>query len=1068
MILRDLDIKIERNPVAHVFTSDFTECSRRIIRLGKRDSTEITSEAGQSAVVVKSRRKAGIAPYVTAFIEGKTGIRCIESPLASDLVRKQQVDDIRTSWRTSAPLVTRKGGLRDAQRGAMFAIFSHWTRSNAPATVVMPTGTGKTETLLATIAAQAPRCALVIVPTDPLRTQFFNKALTWGRLSALGVLYAGSQYPVVGMVRSGFKTNESLERFLRSCHIIVATMPILANMQNERLEIVRNHCDLIAIDEAHHLGAPSWAKITGGFQNSRILQLTATPFRQDGKHIGGDIIYSFPLSKCQSEGFFKPIDFIAVTEFYDHKADQTICDVAIAKLRKDFESGLQHALMARTSSKKRARQIFALYEKQHADLNPVMIYSGMPTVNKESAKAKLLNGSSKVVVCVDMLGEGFDFPPLKVAAIHDPHKSLPITLQFIGRFTRSGDVSIGDASVVANIADPKMQANVSSLYSQDADWDTIIRGSYENAVGHAIDFQRFINGFVFDGIEGFSLRNIRPKFSAFVYTVSGGVDLERLKTRYNDGQEYRLALNATDDMAVVVQKENRTVDWGNISELENTNYHCFCLFHDVGHHLLFIFASAGDVPDSLATTVADNAKRITDKQIHRSMNGINRLMLSNVGLRKRLIGPIRYRHYIGLDVGQGLKERITENTYTALLFGTGYENAERANIGCSLKGKIWSRNAGVLLDWSQWCSHIGAKLVDQSISVEDIFDGVLYPETITELQEDRTVVAADWSDFFFENMYERSMVLAQAIEHEIDECCVVVVDGGVQDQRTIRFALEHGDSRTLYELRLTESVPEGFIIQCLASEDCTVVVGRESLPGVDFFAKHPPMFWLDDSSVIADGCLLVRASRKQIGGVYDASAVTARDWSRTNIRVESQGESKRADSIQRAIIEEVVGQAPLLLFDDDGPGEVADVVGIFDRDNDVIVRFYHCKFANADKPGLRVGEIYELCGQAQKSVKWAGSVEKLTEHLKRREIKRVENDKASRFEVGNLQQLITFMVIAKQKRVRFEVVLVQPGISKAALTDGSERAGNVLRLLGATGAYLAETFEMDLHLIVSD
>jgi len=566
-------------------------------------------------------------------------------------------------------------------------------------------------------------------------------------------------------------------------------------------------------------------------------------------------------------------------------------------------------------------------------------------------------------VCVDMLGEGFDFPPLKVAAIHDPHKSLPITLQFIGRFTRSGDARIGDASVVANIADPKMQANVSSLYSQDADWDTIIRGSYENAVGHEIDFQRFINGFVFDGIEGFSLRNIRPKFSAFVYAVSEGVDLERLKNRYNDGQEYRLALNATDDVAVVVQKENRTVDWGQISELENTNYHCFCLFHDVA--------------DSLATTVANNAKRITDKQIHRSMYGINRLMLSNVGLRKRLIGPIRYRHYIGLDVGQGLKERITENTYTALLFGTGYENAEKANIGCSLKGKIWSRNAGALLDWTQWCSHIGAKLVDQSISVEDILDGVLYPETITELQEGRTVVAADWSDFFFENMYERSMVRAQAIEHEIDDCCVVV-DGGVQDQRTIRFALEHGDSRTSYELHLTKSVPEGFTIQCLASEDCTVVVGRESLHGVDFFGKHPPMFWLDDSSVIADGCLLVRASRRQIGGVYDASTITARDWSGTNIRVESQGEDKRADSIQRAIIGEAVAQAPLLLFDDDGPGEVADVVGILDRDEDVLVRLYHCKFAKADKPGLRVGEIYELCGQAQKSVKWAGSVRSLS------------------------------------------------------------------------------------------
>jgi len=50
MIFRDLDIKIERNPVAHVFTSDFAGCSRRIVRLGKRNATDITSETGQLAV----------------------------------------------------------------------------------------------------------------------------------------------------------------------------------------------------------------------------------------------------------------------------------------------------------------------------------------------------------------------------------------------------------------------------------------------------------------------------------------------------------------------------------------------------------------------------------------------------------------------------------------------------------------------------------------------------------------------------------------------------------------------------------------------------------------------------------------------------------------------------------------------------------------------------------------------------------------------------------------------------------------------------------------------------------
>ncbi|WP_258863412.1 hypothetical protein [Streptococcus agalactiae] len=42
-----------------------------------------------------------------------------------------------------------------------------------------------------------------------------------------------------------------------------------------------------------------------------------------------------------------------------------------------------------------------------------------------------------------MFGEGIDIPSLKVAAIHDKYKSLPITLQFMGRFARSGKERLG-------------------------------------------------------------------------------------------------------------------------------------------------------------------------------------------------------------------------------------------------------------------------------------------------------------------------------------------------------------------------------------------------------------------------------------------------------------------------------------------------------------------------------------------------------------------------------------------------------------------------------------------------
>ena len=62
-------------------------------------------------------------------------------------------------------------GLREPQMGALHAILAHWSVRDDVATVVMPTGTGKTDTMLATYAHQRMSKLLVVVPTDPLRSQ---------------------------------------------------------------------------------------------------------------------------------------------------------------------------------------------------------------------------------------------------------------------------------------------------------------------------------------------------------------------------------------------------------------------------------------------------------------------------------------------------------------------------------------------------------------------------------------------------------------------------------------------------------------------------------------------------------------------------------------------------------------------------------------------------------------------------------------------------------------------------------------------------------------------------------
>ena len=47
-----------------------------------------------------------------------------------------------------------------------------------------------------------------------------------------------------------------------------------------------------------------------------------------------------------------------------------------------------------------------------------------------------------------------------------------------------------------------------------------------------------------------------------------------------------------------------------------------------------------------------------------------------------------------------------------------------------------------------------------------------------------------------------------------------------------------------------------------------------------------------------------------------------------------------------------------VIFDDDGKGEIADVVALRITDSVVSVTLYHCKYSGADTPGARLGDLF--------------------------------------------------------------------------------------------------------------
>ncbi|MBA2783442.1 MAG: DEAD/DEAH box helicase family protein [Rubrobacteraceae bacterium] len=154
----------------------------------------------------------------------------------------------------------------------------------------MPTGIGKTETMLALLVDQRLDRLLIVVPTTALREQTAAKFETLGVLVKSGVIGSAALYPVVGTLEHRPRTPEEVEEYFRSCNVVVTTMGVVSRCGEDVQRKMAEMCGHLFIDEAHHIQAPTWEIFRRFFADKIVLQFTATPFRGDGRHVDGEII----------------------------------------------------------------------------------------------------------------------------------------------------------------------------------------------------------------------------------------------------------------------------------------------------------------------------------------------------------------------------------------------------------------------------------------------------------------------------------------------------------------------------------------------------------------------------------------------------------------------------------------------------------------------------------------------------------------------------------------------------------------------------------------------------------
>lgn len=284
------------------------------------------------------------------------------------------------SWRNAFVFNSNKTkGLRLPQIGALFAIKAHWTVSRDPATVVMPTGTGKTETMIAALVSEQIKRTLVIVPSDLLRKQTVKKFLTLGVLPEIGVITPDARMPAVAVLNSTPKTESDFSELVDRANVIVSTVTLLQRFSDAMLNILAEACDLLVVDEAHHIAAKTWASVKQRLSNLKCLQFTATPFRNDGKKLDGKIIYNFPLALAQQQGYFQKINYCPLWEFDEERGDLSIASAAVSQLKADLDAGFNHAILVRAKDKRSANRLYnEVYAPRFPEFNPVLIHSDIP------------------------------------------------------------------------------------------------------------------------------------------------------------------------------------------------------------------------------------------------------------------------------------------------------------------------------------------------------------------------------------------------------------------------------------------------------------------------------------------------------------------------------------------------------------------------------------------------------------------------------------------------------------------------------------------------------------------
>jgi superfamily II DNA or RNA helicase len=321
--------------------------------------------------------------------------------------------------------------LRPYQQQAVDAVVD-MLRTHDSCLLTQATGTGKTETAIATVDAMDARDGAIICgPFIDLVGQ------TAARFRSRGIPCGVEQ----GVLKSS-------EPVTSACYASL--------LSRRRYEQYLGRTKLLIVDESHLNYTPAALKMLGYFREAgtKILGMTASPQRASGDPLTqwyGPVAFDYPYQRAVEDGYLAPTKLWTVV----------LEDLDLSAFKGRFGDFDQEKMDALLRSEQNVQTVASLIEQHHEgqpsvvfcqsikhaemlrevlarrDIFASIVHSKMDPLERRQHQRDFESGENNVILNVGCLTTGWDFPPLAKLFIARPTKSKSLYIQMFGRGTRT-------------------------------------------------------------------------------------------------------------------------------------------------------------------------------------------------------------------------------------------------------------------------------------------------------------------------------------------------------------------------------------------------------------------------------------------------------------------------------------------------------------------------------------------------------------------------------------------------------------------------------------------------------